>query len=337
MRFFFTLMVIVMTTAGCGNNEPVAKPAKPEASAPAGNEVRILLANHSEEDWNQWRGPLRNGISGEGNILTEWGPQGPPVLWRQNLGAGFSGISVVDNSVYTMYGNAGNDYLVALDAGSGAKRWELKIGEKYRDRMGGDGPRSTPTVIDGRVYVVSAQGKLFAVDAANGKVLWQRDFVAEYGAQIPRWGFSTSVLVYQGKVYAEVGGSGKGFAAFDAQTGEVRWMTQNDQPAYSSPILAVIDEIPQIIFFATSGLVALNPDNGERYWAAPWHTSYDVNAATPIFIAPNQIFISSEYDVGAALYRVNRSTSGKFEAEQIWKNRQMKNKMATSVFLDGYL
>ena len=109
-------------------------------------------------DWPQWRGPQRDGVSRETGLLSEWPDDGPAELWRVQLGAGYSGVSVVGEKVYTMYGSEADEFVVCLDAKSGKTLWQTRSAELYEDDYG-SGPRATPTVDGNRVYTLSRQGK----------------------------------------------------------------------------------------------------------------------------------------------------------------------------------
>ncbi len=306
-------------------------------------------------DWPQWRGPNRNGISQEMGLLKEWSNGGPQVLWRVSLGEGFSGISVVSGRVYTMFSEGDDEFVVCLNASNGEEVWRFRSDSNYHESQGGNGPRATPTIDGELLFTVTAQGKLYALNTENGEKVWSHDLQEEFGSKIPRWGGCTSPLVEGDLLLVEVGGKdGKSIVAFDKKGGDVVWSSHTDILGYSSPIAVTIDGIRQLIVFTGTQLVSVSPENGNLYWTYPWQTEYDVNAATPVFIAPDKIFISSGYGKGAAVVRVRvmmsaGSTTGEGEGgmshrepvemkvEEIWKNQDMKNHFATSVLHGDYL
>ena len=315
---------------------------------------RISLTSGAT-DWPQWRGPNRDGISQEMGLLKEWSNGGPHVLWRVSLGEGFSGISVVSGRVYTMFSEGDDEFVVCLNASNGEEVWRFRSDSNYHESQGGNGPRATPTIDGELLFTVTAQGKLYALNTENGEKVWSHDLQEEFGSKIPRWGGCTSPLVEGDLLLVEVGGKdGKSIVAFDKTNGDVVWSSHTDILGYSSPIAVTIDGIRQIIVFTGTQLVSVSPANGNLYWTYPWQTEYDVNAATPVFIAPDKIFISSGYGKGAAVVRVRvmmsaGSTTGEGEAgmshrepvemkvEEIWKNQDMKNHFATSVLHGDYL
>lgn len=303
-------------------------------------------------DWAQWRGPNRDGISQEMGFLKEWPNGGPQVLWRVPLGEGFSGISVAGGRLYTMFSEENDEFVVCLNASNGEEIWRFRSDSNYHDSMGGNGPRATPTIDGELLFTVSAQGKLYALNTDNGEKVWSHDLQGEFGSEMPRWGYCPSPLVEGDLLLVEVGGmDGKSIVAFDKKSGDVVWSSHTDILGYSSPIAVTIGGIRQLIVFTGTQLVSVSPDNGEFYWTYPWRTQHDVNAATPVFIAPDKIFISSGYGKGAAVVQVrvmaspesgavmNEGEKNRTEIKvvEIWKNKDMKNHFATSVLHGDYL
>ena len=292
----------------------------------------LLLVLLVSADWPQFRGPNRDGRSTETGLAKQWPPEGPRVVWRVPLGKGYSGMAVASGRIFTMFGAGGDEFAVALDVQTGKELWRSRVDALYKDQVG-DGPRATPTVSGELVYVVSGKGKLHALKAASGERVFMRDFVAEFGSDPPTWGFSSSPLVEGDLLLADVGGSsGRSLVAFDKKTGKDVWRSQRDKTAYSAPIAVTVGDKRQVVFFTAQNVLAVSPKDGTLLWKTPWKTSWDVNAATPIFIAPDKLFISSGYDVGAALFRITAEG-----ATEVWRNREMKNRFSSSVLHDGYL
>ncbi|MFQ5630375.1 MAG: PQQ-binding-like beta-propeller repeat protein [bacterium] len=295
-----------------------------------------FAANAKSDDWPQWRGPNRNGISAEKGILKNWPANGPKVLWRIASGDGYSGMSVANGKLYTAWGDGNWSYLYCFDAATGKQLWQHKLGTNpYIDR--GRGPRSTPQVDHNLVFAADGYGKLHAVNATTGELVWRHDLAREYGCRIPTWGYSSSPMVFGNMLIIQVGGQrDHAFIAFEKKSGDMIWHSQTDEPAYSSPIVATIHGTRQIIFFSANGLHAVSPQNGILFWKYRWTTSYDANVANPIFIAPDKIYISSSYGTGAAVVQINER-AGRFTAETVWKSRVMKNHFNSAVLIDGYI
>ncbi|MEZ4265697.1 MAG: PQQ-binding-like beta-propeller repeat protein [Myxococcota bacterium] len=297
----------------------------------------VAMSGAHAADWPQWLGPSRDGRSAETGLRQSFPASGPPIVWKRPLGAGFSGISVVGTRLTTMTADADHEFVVALDTASGRELWRAKVGDRFGDRMGGDGPRSTPTVDGDRVIALGAKGRLVALDAASGRPLWSVDLTADLDGSAPKWGYSASPLVHRGRVFVDVGGSqGRGLAAFDRRDGRVLWSAEDDRAGYSSPILIQPMGIEQIVFFTGRRIVSVSPDAGVAFWSMPWKTSHDVNAATPLLLGSDRLFISSAYGTGAAMLKVARA-GDRLVAQELWKSTAMRNKMTTSVVHGGHI
>ena len=287
------------------------------------------------QDWSQWLGPDRNGISPETGLFGD--KPSFEESWRVQAGKGFSGLSIVGNRIYTMYIHGGDEYTVCLDARNGEVLWRTRTDDNLLERQGGDGPRATPTVDGETVYVFSAYGKLHALDSQTGTQQWSHDLVREFGSKRPNWGFCASPLVEGDLVLIEAGGKDShSLIAFDKTSGEVAWATGSDKTGYSSPIATTIGQTRQTVFFTGNGLISVAPQNGRVLWQHPWKTSHDINIATPVFIPPNRFFISSDYGTGGSVVEVSATDSG-YEVAEVWRNKEMKNHFATSIHYQGHL
>jgi len=281
-------------------------------------------------DWPQFRGPNRDGISPEAAVLKSWPANGPKLLWKVPVGEGYSQVVSSKGRLFTLASQGKDDVALAFDAATGKQIWRVRIDSKYEDGQG-NGPRSTPTVDGALVYVLSPKGKLAALKTANGQVAWQHDLPAEYGAKSPGWGVSTSPLVEGNLLIVNVGGSGnKSIVAFDKTNGKPVWTSQSDSAGYSAPIAITVRGVRQIIVFTADAILSVSPEDGRLFWRSGWKTDYDVNAATPIFLPPDKLFVSSGYGTGSALLQINRTN-----VAEVWRSRGMKNQFSSSVLHNG--
>jgi len=293
-----------------------------------------LLTGAAAADWPQFRGPNRDGISPEATVLKSWPGGGPRVFWKVPLGEGFSQVVAVKDRLYALYGLEEDEVAAALDARTGKQLWRVRLDHKYRSDQG-NGPRSTPLVDGDLVYVLSASGQLAALKTANGQMVWRHDLQGEYGAGVPDWGISTSPLLEGNLLIVNVGGSNnRSVMAFDKATGKPVWSSQGDGAGYSAPIAITVGGVRQIIVFTAGGVVSLAPKDGKLYWRLPWKTDWDVNAATPIFLPPDKLFVSSGYDTGSGLYQIKVAGS-QVSATEIWRSRGMKNQFSSSILHNG--
>ena len=286
-------------------------------------------------------GPSGAGSTGMASPLkpdcSQAGPRaGPKSCGGVPIGEGYSSVSIAQGRLYTMSGEGPDEFVLCLDASSGAEIWRFRSDSKFGQAYG-NGPRSTPTVDGDLVFVLSAKGKLYALRAEDGEKVWKHDFRKQFGSSIPYWGFSTSPLVESDLLLVEVGGRpGKSIVAFDKESGRLVWTSHTDGPAYSSPIAVTLNGTRQIIFLTSKTLLSVAPADGQIYWQYDWPVHEGITVATPIFIPENKIFISASYDVGAAVLQIEE-TDGKLMAEEVWKSRVMKNHFNSSVLHGNYL
>jgi outer membrane protein assembly factor BamB len=285
--------------------------------------LSIPIANAA--DWPHWRGPNNDGISAETKLLSQWSVNGPRRVWSVQVGDGYSSIAVAGGKLYTV-GNRGNrDTVFCYNAATGSPIWNYSYPCAAGDPSG---PRATPAVVGNFVYTFSSEGLALCLNASTGKPVWQRNLARETNAQRPQWGFSGSPLIEGNLVIYNLGPAG---AALDKMTGRPAWSSGSGAAGYATPVSYSVGNQHGVAIFAASGLVGVNPANGRRYWDFPWQTSYDVNAADPIFTG-NTVFISSNYGKGCALLRV-----GQGRPAVAWQNRNMKNHFNSCVLLNGAL
>ena len=287
------------------------------------------------DDWPQWRGPNRDRISHETDLLNNWPEEGPPVVWRGPSGEGYSSISIAEGRAYTLLADEKNEFAVCLEAATGTEIWRVRLDTKFAESRG-NGPRSTPTVDGGRVYVLSARGRLYALRADSGESIWQLNLRKLFGSGVPSWGYVASPLI-EGETLIIQGGGGssnKCIAALDKNSGDVIWTSYDDAADYSSPIAITARGVRQVISLTQHTLVSLSPSDGTVYWTYPFKGN--INVATPLMVSEDRIFISAAYDKGAAMVEL-KGQDGSLDVEEIWFRRDMKNWFNSSVLRDGYL
>ena len=272
------------------------------------------VAAPAGEDWPQWRGPNRDGISRETGLLQSWPEGGPPLVFRADgLGVGYSTVAVADGRIHTLGMLSGREWIITLDAKTGAKLWATPHGEGYRDWRG-DGPRSVPTVADGRVYALGASGQLTALDAASGQVLWTLDLLREAGGRNISWGISESPLVLEDRVLVSPGGRSAGFAAFDRKSGEMLWSSEGDEAGYASPLPVDLAGAPHVVFFSGDRAAGVRAEDGALLWSYRRASNRTANIATPILVSSSgesvELFLSSDYGTGGALLELRSDGAG---------------------------
>lgn len=294
------------------------------------------------EDWPQWRGAGRDGISPATGLRTDWTRDPPKLVWKKPVGRGYASLSVVGNRAYLLdYDGKGFERVYCLDAATGNDIWVYRY-ETNRKGGGYAGPRATPTVFDGRVYTVGADGHFLCLEADppdhQPKVLWEHMLMAEFNAPMPGHGAACSPLIEGDSVIVQPGGKDASVVAFDRKTGKMAWGSMSDPASYSSPVAATVAGVRQVIAFTARGVGGVRAADGNPLWHFTWATSFDVNAATPI-VAGDYVFVSSGYGVGCALVHVSATKDGGVEAKPVYvrKGKLMRNHHMTCVLRDGYL
>jgi outer membrane protein assembly factor BamB len=290
--------------------------------------IFLYSANPPATDWPQYRGINRDGISHETGLLKTWPDTGPKVVWKAEVGPAYSAVAASGGRLFTMDSKGTDEFVVCFDATNGKELWRYRNDASFNNDQG-NGPRSTPVVDGNIVYALGAMGQLTALSAQDGKKIWAHNLKTEFGSEIPQWGTSTQPLVEKDLLIVDVGGdSGQSILAFQKKNGTVQWKTHTDKQGYSTPIAVTVNGQRQILVFTGTSLVSVSPQ-GNVLWKYPWRTSWDANIASPIFVAPDKVFISTSYDVGAALLQIKGNS-----VQEIWKSRIMKNHFNSSV-VDG--
>ncbi len=292
--------------------------------------VAVLLAvSSAPADWPSFRGSNHDGISRETGFRKKWSDP-IPLGWERTVGSAFSSFACVGDRVYTCGTQNRQQVLFCLNADSGQVIWQLPFEEEYRDGQGGDGTRATPTVDDGRVYILGARGKLLCTDADSGSTLWTQQFHHE-----PEWGYSGSVLI-EGDLAIATGGRSEGaLAAFDKRTGQRRWTCGDDPAGYATPYPFTWEGTRYLVGFTGTSLIIADAGNGNLVLRQPWETSYDVNAASPIF-HDGRLWVGSGYDTGCGLFRLQKEAD-KLALQSIWKSKVLLNKFQSAILWEGKL
>ena len=306
-------------------------------AAPAPAPAPAAPAPEHEAYWTDFRGPFRDGLYTETAILTDWPASGLEPLWIQPVGGGYASFAVADGRAFTIEQRRNEEVVAAYDVDTGTELWTHAWSAHFRETMGGPGPRATPTWHDGRLYALGATGRLVCLDAAAGAVLWERNILDDAGASNLPWAMSGAPLVVDDLVVVQPGGTREwSIAAYDRLTGDVVWHGLDDVQSYTSPMLATLGGVPQIVVVTAERAAGLLPSDGTLLWEYPWTVRVVPNIAQPLVVGDTRIFLSAGYGKGAALVEVTR-TGDRFAAETVWETNRMKNKFSSSVLIDGYI
>ncbi len=289
-------------------------------------------ASPAAADWPQWRGPNRDGRAQGFNAPRTW-PKTLREQWKTTVGVGHSSPLLVGDRVYVFARANEEEVLMALDAANGKELWRSAQKVAYEmnpaARDHGKGPKSTPVFSNNRVCTLGISGSLSCHDARTGKVVWRKDFSGQYPNTSPLYGTAMSPVVENNLLIAHVGGQDKGaLTAFDAATGKVVWSYEQDGPAYSSPVVADLAGVRQVVTFTQKELVGVEAATGKLLWKLPAKTAYDTNSVTPVVYKDTLIF--SVEDQGITAVRPAKRGAA-MEASVVWNNKENEMYMNSPV------
>ncbi|HKY43555.1 MAG TPA: PQQ-binding-like beta-propeller repeat protein [Pyrinomonadaceae bacterium] len=270
----------------------------------------------AQAEWPGFRGPRRDGIVRGVKIKTDWSASPPAKIWRRAIGPGWSSFAVSGDLLYTQEQRGEEEVVACYKATTGQPVWSHRDKARFFESVGGAGPRGTPTLHNGRVYAFGATGILNALDAATGKVLWSRNVASETKTEIPFWGFSSSPLVIGDAVIVAASGN---LVAYDAATGNQKWVGPKGGGSYSSPHLVTIDGVAQVLLVNGSGVVSIAPADGKQMWDHQWA---GVSIVQPALGSNGEVLIAGQEN-GTRSLAVGRGSGG-WTAKERWTSNGLK-------------
>ena len=302
----------------------------------------IVGAAAADPDWPQWHGPDRTNLSKETGLIKQWGPEGPRRLWSvSGLGAGYGTVSMKGNRIFVQGTQNQESVVFCLDRSNGKTVWSKALGPSL-DHNRGRGPRATPTLEADRVYVLTENGDLACLKAADGSVIWSRNILADFKGQNPKWLISESPLIDGNRLIVTPGGESApgqraGIVALDKMTGKTIWTSAElgDPAAYSSCIAVDIGGVRTIIGLTSVAGVGVRASDGKLMWSYTPVANRTANVATPIF-HQNKVFYTSAYGTGCALLGL-KTEGGQVKAEEIYFSKEMQNHHGGVVLVGAHL
>ncbi len=297
-------------------------------------------------DYPQFLGIERRQVVRNVRLARDWKTRPPRELWRKQVGDGWSGFAIVGWRAVTLEQLGENETITCRDLKTGDLVWTHSHPDvRYQQAPGGIGPRSTPTIHEGRVYTLGATGILDCIDLNSGKLQWTVDILDGDPALIPEWGKACSPLIVRERVIVSAGaGPGKSLAAYDKTTGKLLWTGGDNFSSYASPELHTLISVPQILIVNQDFVDSHDPVTGRVLWSFPWPGSSGSNANTAqAFALDNQqVFVSKHYGVGSAVFNVTHNAEGAWHAtkdevaaKQGWAKNVLKNKINNVSVRDG--
>jgi outer membrane protein assembly factor BamB len=309
-------------------------------------------------DWPQWQGPDRNAISKERGLLQEWPEKGPPLVWKiKGIGSGMGGVAISKGRIYTTGDSEDASWIFALKESNGEMIWKSKIGRggEIGFSVTPSGPRSTPTVDGNRLYILSQFGELVCYNI-EGKEVWRKDLVKDFGGVVPTWGYAESVLIDGEKLICTPGAPDAALIALDKMTGKTIWKSEvptrassssspggrsrpNRGPEsganYASAIAINFEGVRQYVQFTAKTLAGFAADTGKVLWQYDPVAAH-ISISTPIY-QDGLVFGSSAYDGGGGAVKLSKTADGKIKATEVYFTNHMRNHHGGMIVVDGAL
>ena len=323
-----------------------AAPADARLEPPPAQGVTVQLHSTSDYDFPSFLGPNRDLKYGAVELADSWKQNPPQLVWRQPIGAGWGGFATVNGYAVTMEQRGDEELTTCYEIATGKPCWSHGRKVRHETLMGGVGPRSTPTLHEGRVYTMGATGILSCLAGETGEVLWERNLLQEFGVSAAEeagnvsWGRAASPLIVDEKVIVPAGGPEKSpvsLVAYDKLSGEEIWRGGTSQISYSSPALAMIGGVRQVLIVNESSVAGHDLQTGEELWSFPFkgNSNGDATASQAVPLPNDRVLVSKGYGGGAAVYQIEMS-AGQWRANEQWRNAGvLKTKFTNAVIVDG--
>ena len=311
--------------------------------------VAMLWSPVCADDWPQFLGPQRDGIWRETGILKKFPGDGPKKLWSAKIGGGYGGPSVSGGRVfvadYSKMEDSGVERVVCFDAKTGAELWVTPYPVNYKIPGGySSGPRCTPMIEGEFVYHVGAMGDLMCLAAKDGKKIWSKNYVADYKAKVPIWGFASHPILDSDKLICVTGGTSDNLViAYDKKTGKELWHSQEitGDCGYAAVMIYDFDKVRTAVIWHQSAVIGLDPETGKRLWKYDFPVKFALTAPTPRQFGTEKLFITAFYD-GPVMLKIagDQATpvwKGKSASEQADKTDGLHSIMPTPFIVDGHI
>lgn len=308
---------------------------QPTSSAEAKPDLLIAAA----EDMPAYRGVKRDGVAVGPALERDWTKHPPRQLWRHPVGAGYAAFAVAGSVAVTIEQREGDEAVVCYNADTGTERWVYSYPTAFTEPLGGPGPRATPTIYEGEVYALGAEGRLACLDGATGKEKWHVEILEGNGNIM--WAMSGSPLVFGNVVVVNPGvqknsESLRALVAYDRKTGTRVWGAGNTKAGYASPMLATFAGVEQILLFDGVEIAGYAAKDGTKLWSQPWKTHQDINVAQPLVFEGDRVFVSSGYGVGCAMLHITKA-GDTWNVAELWRNKLLRLKMSSPVAYQGHI
>jgi len=290
------------------------------------------------QQWPQWGGPNRDfTIANSAPLKSTWPAAGPKVLWKRDLGDGYSSVVVDGDVLYTMCNRGGVEFTLAADASTGKTLWEHGTPSTFRSAYEepGNGPYVTPLILRDRIITTGVTGRVECRSSKDGALLWSQDLWKTHGGTRLDYGYSSSPLAYRDTVIVPCGGTGKSIVALRPNDGSIAWSQLSYPNVYSSPLLIRVGGLEQLVQLMDGHIIGVNPLNGDLQWSIPFKAQYSIAVSDPVWTG-EFLFVSAEYDAGAKVIRLERA-GNQVKATEVWSSNRLRLHHGNAIHIDGTL
>ncbi len=290
-------------------------------------------------DFTGFLGSQRDSTVQGVELLTDWEAHPPTKVWQQPIGAGWAGFAIGGDVAYTLEQRDEHETVVAYRLGDGSEFWSHARAARFSNPIAGPGPRTTPALSETTVFALGAEGDLWALARDTGEVLWHHDIVEETGASLPEHGKSSSPLLTEGLVVVSAGGgNGKSMVAYRQDSGEEVWSAGSDGSSYSSPVVAQLGGLLQVVSLNASSISGIGVEDGSLLWRMDYPGNWP-NVAPPLVLGADRVLFSTGYGIGSRLVRVGEASraTGTQTASTLWESPRLKAKFTNLVLHEGYV
>lgn len=292
---------------------------------------------YSDHDYPRFLGSRGDAIIRGVALKTDWETSKPKLVWKQPIGEGWSGFALTGKYAIVQEQRNEAELISCYEIATGKKVWEHADEERFESTVAGNGPRATPAIVADRVFTTGSTGLLNCLDLKSGREIWSKNVIKENDAVVTTWGFSRSPIPMDSLILVSAGGNNENsLIAYDQASGDVIWSGGDDAASYSSPVVANLAGIRQVVVLNRAVVTGHSAQDGAVLWRFPFTEGKPPCISQPLAIGNDQIFVSVGYGEGCGLYKIRKSAGG-YTADEIWKTPRLKSKFSNVIHYGEYL